>query len=192
MTFLILGIILFLGVHLLRVVAPGFRLSMIDKFGENGWKGLYSVLSLVTLVILIWGYATAPVINLWFPPMGMNHLTTTLMLFAMICLVASLIPAGHIAVKTKHPMVLSVKIWAASHLVANGDLASMLLFVAFLAWGVVLRISYKRRERAGLSQPRAFVSARYDAIAVVGGIVLWAVFAMWLHKLLIGVAPLAM
>ncbi|MCZ8180306.1 MAG: NnrU family protein [Rhizobium sp.] len=192
MTFLILGIILFLGVHLLRVVAPGFRLSMIDKFGENGWKGLYSVLSLVTLVILIWGYATAPVVNLWFPPMGMNHLTTTLMLFAMICLVASLIPAGHIAVKTKHPMVLSVKIWAASHLVANGDLASMLLFVAFLAWGVVLRISYKRRERAGLSQPRAFVSARYDAIAVVGGIVLWAVFAMWLHKLLIGVAPLAM
>lgn len=192
MTFLILGIILFLGVHLLRVVAPGFRLSMIDKFGENGWKGLYSVLSLVTLVILIWGYATAPVVNLWFPPMGMNHLTTTLMLFAMICLVASLIPAGHIAVKTKHPMVLSVKIWAASHLIANGDLASMLLFVAFLAWGVVLRISYKRRERAGLSQPRAFVSARYDAIAVVGGIVLWAVFAMWLHKLLIGVAPLAM
>lgn len=192
MTFLILGIILFLGVHLLRVVAPGFRLAMIDKFGENGWKGLYSVLSLVTLVILIWGYATAPVINLWFPPMGMNHLTTTLMLFAMICLVASLIPAGHIAVKTKHPMVLSVKIWAASHLLANGDLASTLLFVAFLAWGVVLRISYKRRERAGLSQPRAFVSARYDAIAVVGGIVLWAVFAMWLHKLLIGVAPLAM
>jgi uncharacterized membrane protein len=192
MTFLILGIILFLGVHLLRVVAPGFRLSMIDKFGENGWKGLYSALSLVTLVILIWGYATAPVVNLWFPPMGMNHLTTTLMLFAMICLVASLIPAGHIAVKTKHPMVLSVKIWAASHLVANGDLASMLLFVAFLAWGVVLRISYKRRERAGLSQPRVFVSARYDAIAVVGGIALWAVFAMWLHKLLIGVAPLAM
>ncbi|MFY8100515.1 MAG: NnrU family protein [Allorhizobium sp.] len=192
MTFLILGIILFLGVHLLRVVAPGFRLSMIDKFGENGWKGLYSVLSLVTLVILIWGYATAPVVNLWFPPMGMNHLTTTLMLFAMICLVASLIPAGHIAVKTKHPMVLSIKIWAAAHLFANGDLASVLLFLAFLAWGVVLRINYKRRERAGLSQPRTFVSARYDAIAVVGGIVLWALFVMWLHELLIGVPPIVM
>jgi uncharacterized membrane protein len=192
MTFLILGLILFLGVHLLRVIAPGFRLSMIEKFGENGWKGLYSVLSLVTLVILIWGYAQAPVINLWFPPTGMNHLTTTLMLFAMNCLVASLIPAGHIAVKTKHPMVLSVKIWALAHLLANGDLASMLLFIAFLAWGVVLRINYKRRQRAGDIMPRAFVSARYDAIAVVGGIVLWVVFLLWLHELLIGVAPLAM
>lgn len=192
MTLLILGILLFLGVHLLRVVAPGFRLSMIEKFGENGWKGLYSILSLATLVLLIWGYAKAPVINLWFPPAGMSHLTTTLMLFAMICLVASQIPAGHIAVKTKHPMVLSVKIWAAAHLVANGDLASTLLFLAFLAWGVVLRISYKRRERAGLSQPRAFVSARYDVIAVVGGVVLWAAFIMGLHKLLIGVAPIAM
>ena len=192
MTLLIVGIILFLATHLIRVVAPGFRLSMIEKFGENGWKGLYSILSLVTLGILIWAYANAPVINLWFPPTGMAHLTTTLMLFAMICLVASLIPAGHIAVKTKHPMVLSVKIWAAAHLFANGDLASMLLFLAFLAWGVVLRINYKRRERAGLSQPRAFVSARYDAIAVVGGIVLWAAFIMGLHKLLIGVAPIAM
>lgn len=192
MTLLIVGIVLFLGVHLLRVVAPGFRLSMIERFGDNGWKGLYSILSLATLVLLIWGYATAPIVNIWFPPVGMNHLTTTLMLFAMICLVASLIPAGHIAVKTKHPMVLSVKIWALAHLLANGDLASMLLFLAFLAWGVVLRISYKRRERAGLSQPRAFVSARYDVIAVVGGIVVWAVFLLWLHELLIGVAPIAM
>ena len=192
MTFLILGIILFLGVHLLRVVAPGFRLAMIDKFGENGWKGLYSVLSLVTLVILIWGYATAPVINLWFPPMGMNHLTTTLMLFAMICLVAGFLPAGHIATKTKHPIVLSIKIWAAAHLLANGDLASILLFVALLAWGVVLRISYKRRVRSGETVLRPLVSARYDVFAVVGGIVLWAVILLWLHELLIGVAPIAM
>jgi uncharacterized membrane protein len=192
MTLLIVGIVLFLGVHLLRVVAPGFRLSMIERFGDNGWKGLYSILSLVTFVVLVWAYKNAPVIDLWFPPMGMSHLTTTLMLFAMICLVASLVPAGHIAAKTKHPMVLSVKIWALAHLLANGDLASMLLFLAFLAWGVVLRINYKRRERAGLSRPRAFVSARYDVIAVVGGIVVWAVFLLWLHELLIGVAPIAM
>lgn len=189
MALLLLGIVLFLAVHLIRVVAPGFRNSMIARLGETGWKGLYSVLSLVTLVMLIWGYRSAPIVDLWVPPRGMAHLTTTLMLFAMICLVASLIPAGHIAAKTKHPMVLSVKIWAAAHLVSNGESRTILLFLAFLAWGVVLRISYKRRERAGLSQPRAFVSARYDAIAVVGGIVLWAVFAMWLHKLLIGVAP---
>lgn len=192
MTLLILGIILFVATHLIRVVAPGFRLSMIERFGDKGWRVINSVMSLVSLIVLIWGYATAPVINLWFPPMGMNHLTTTLMLFAMICLVAGFLPAGHIATKTKHPIVLSIKIWAAAHLLANGDLASVLLFASLLAWGVILRINYKRRVRAGELVLKPFVSARYDAIAVVGGIVLWAVILMWLHELLIGVAPLAM
>jgi len=192
MTLLILGIILFLATHLIRVVAPGFRLSMIDRFGETGWRVINSVMSLVSLVVLIWGYATAPVINVWFPPMGMNHLTTTLMLLAMICLVAGFLPAGHIATKTKHPIVLAIKIWAAAHLLANGDLASILLFASLLAWGVVLRINYKRRVRAGDLVLRPFVSARYDAFAVIGGILLWIVFLLWLHELLIGVAPIAM
>jgi uncharacterized membrane protein len=151
-----------------------------------------SVLSLVSLVILIWGYATAPVINVWFPPAGMNHLTITLMLIAMICLVAGFLPAGHIATKTKHPIVLSIKIWAAAHLLANGDLASILMFGALLAWGVVLRINYKRRVRAGDLVLRPFVSARYDAIAVVLGLVVWALITFKLHEVLIGVAPLPM
>lgn len=192
MALLILGLILFLATHLIRVVAPGFRLSMIDRFGEMGWRVINSVLSLVSLIVLIWGYATAPVVNLWFPPMGMNHLTTTLMLFAMICLVSGFLPAGHIATKTKHPIVLAIKIWAAAHLLANGDLASVLLFVAILAWGVVLRISYKRRMRAGEITPRPFVSARWDAISVVVGLAVWALITFWLHEVLIGVAPLAM
>ncbi len=192
MTLLILGIILFLATHLIRVVAPGFRLSMIDRFGETGWRVINSVLSLVSLIVLIWGYATAPVINVWFPPMGMNHLTTTLMVFATICLVAGFLPAGHIATKTKHPIVLSIKIWAAAHLIANGDLASILMFGALLAWGVVLRISYKRRVRAGDLVLRPFVSARFDAIAVVVGLVVWALITFKLHEVLIGVAPLGM
>ncbi|MDH4441290.1 MAG: NnrU family protein [Rhizobium sp.] len=192
MTLLILGIILFLATHLIRVVAPGFRLSMIDRFGETGWRVINSVLSLVSLVVLIWGYATAPFVGIWTPPMGMNHLTTTLMLFATICLVAGFLPAGHIATKTKHPIILSIKIWAAAHLIANGDLASILLFVALLGWGVVLRISYKRRVRAGELVLRPFVSARFDAIAVVVGLVVWALITFKLHELLIGVAPLGM
>lgn len=192
MTLLILGIILFLATHLIRVVAPGFRLSMIGRFGETGWRVINSLMSLVSLVVLIWGYATAPFINLWFPPTGMNHLTVTLMLLAMICLVAGFLPAGHIAARTKHPIVLSIKIWAAAHLLSNGDLASVLLFASLLAWGVVLRINYKRRLRAGELVLRPFVSARYDAFAVVGGLVLWAVFLLGLHELLIGVAPLPM
>ncbi|TPP11731.1 NnrU family protein [Rhizobium glycinendophyticum] len=192
MTLLILGIILFLATHLIRVVAPGFRLSMIERFGETGWRVINSILSLLSLVVLIWGYATAPFVNVWFPPMGMNHLTITLMLIAMICLVAGFLPAGHIATKTKHPIVLSIKIWAAAHLLANGDLASILLFGALLAWGVVLRINYKRRVRAGDLVLRPFVSARFDAIAVVVGLVVWALITFKLHELLIGVAPLPM
>lgn len=192
MTLLILGIILFLATHLIRVVAPGFRLSMTDRFGLMGWRVINSALSLLSLIVLIWGYATAPVINVWFPPMGMNHLTITLMLIAMICLVAGFLPAGHIATKTKHPIVLSIKIWAAAHLFANGDLASILLFGSLLAWGVVLRINYKRRQRAGDLELKPFVSARYDAIAVVIGLALWALITFKLHELLIGVAPLPM
>lgn len=192
MTLLILGIILFLATHLIRVVAPGFRLSMTDRFGLTGWRVINSALSLLSLIVLIWGYATAPVINVWFPPMGMNHLTITLMLIAMICLVAGFLPAGHIATKTKHPIVLSIKIWAAAHLFANGDLASILLFGSLLAWGVVLRINYKRRQRAGDLELKPFVSARFDAIAVVLGLALWALITFKLHELLIGVAPLPM
>jgi uncharacterized membrane protein len=141
MTILIIGIILFLGTHLLRVFVPGLRAAMIARLGLGGWRVLHSALSLVTLAILIYGYAIAPVINLYFPPVWTSHLTLTLMLPAMICLAAGILPAGYIATRTKHPMVLSVKIWALAHLLANGDLASVLLFVSFLAWGVALRIA---------------------------------------------------
>lgn len=192
MTILLLGIVLFIGTHMIRVVAPGFRSSMVARFGENGWKGVHSVASIVSLVVLIYGWRQAPVVDIWFPPAGMAHLTVTLMLIASICLVAGLLPAGHIATKTKHPMVLSVKIWALSHLLANGDLASILLFGSFLAWGVIVRIALKRRQRAGALVARPFVSAKYDLMAVVGGAVLWALFIFKLHTLLVGVAPLAM
>lgn len=192
MTILLLGIVLFIGTHMIRVVAPGFRSLMVARFGENGWKGVHSVASIVSLVVLIYGWRQAPVVDIWFPPAGMAHLTVTLMLIASICLVAGLLPAGHIATKTKHPMVLSVKIWALSHLLANGDLASILLFGSFLAWGVIVRIALKRRQRAGALVARPFVSAKYDLMAVVGGAVLWALFIFKLHTLLIGVAPLAM
>ncbi|MBB4952824.1 putative membrane protein [Agrobacterium vitis] len=192
MLLLIIGLILFLGLHMIRVVAPGLRASMVARLGLNGWKGLYSVAAVVSIVLVAYGYSVAPVINVWFPPMGMSHLTVTLMVFATICLVAGFLPAGHIVVKSKHPMVLSIKIWALSHLLSNGDLRSIILFAAFLAWGVILRIALKRRERAGEIAPRAFVSAKYDLYAVVLGLVVWAAITFKLHEMLIGVAPLAM
>ena len=194
MTLLIVGIILFLGIHLVRVVAPGFRQSMIASIGEGGWKIGYSIASIVTLILLIYGFGQARQVTgmLYTPPVWMAHITLLLMLIAMICLVASLLPAGHIAVKTKHPMVLSVKIWAFAHLLANGETSSVLLFAAFLAWGVLLRIALKRRERAGELTLRPFVSAKYDLYAVIIGIVVWALFIWKVHEWLIGVSPLVM
>ncbi len=194
MALLIVGIIIFLGLHLIRVVAPGLRQSLINSLGENGWKAAYSVVSILSLVLLIYGFGQARQVTgmLYTPPVWMAHITITLMLIAVICLVASLLPAGHIAVKTKHPMVLSVKIWAFSHLLANGETSSVLLFGAFLAWGVILRIALKRRQRAGELTLRPFVSGKYDLYAVIIGIVAWALITFKLHELLIGVAPIVM
>ncbi|CDM58657.1 MULTISPECIES: NnrU family protein [Rhizobium] len=194
MTLLIVGIIIFLGLHLIRVIAPGLRQSMIDSLGEHGWKIAYSIVSILSLILLIYGFGQARQVTgmLYTPPVWMAHVTLTLMLLAIICLVASLLPAGHIAVKTKHPMVLSVKIWAFSHLLANGETSSVLLFGAFLAWGVILRIALKRRERAGELTLRPFVSGKYDLYAVIIGVVAWALITFKLHELLIGVAPIVM
>ena len=194
MAVLVVGIILFLGLHLLRVLAPGFRQSMVDRMGASAWRGVYSVLSILTLILLIYGFSIAryETTVLYSPPVWMAHITITLMLIALICLAASLLPAGYIAAKTKHPMVLSVKIWALAHLLANGDSASVLLFGAFLAWGVVLRISLKRRQRAGEVVVRPFVSSRNDLYAVVLGFVAWVAILWKLHEWLIGVSPLSM
>ncbi|NKJ33922.1 NnrU family protein [Rhizobium sp. SG570] len=193
MALLILGIVLFLGVHLIRVVAPGLRTSMIASIGESGWKIAYSVASILTLILLIYGFGQArDMTPIWSPPFWMSHITILLMLFAMICLVASLLPAGHIAVRTKHPMVLSVKIWALAHLLSNGDGAAILLFAAFLAWGVILRISLKRRQRAGEITLRPFVSAKYDLYAIIIGVIVWALIIWRLHAWIIGVSPLVM
>lgn len=194
MLLLVLCLCLFFATHLVRIVAPGVRDAAIARLGAGAWKGLYSVASIVTLVLVIYAFGEARQVTgmLYYPPIWMSHIALTLMLIAMICLVASLLPPGHIATKTKHPLVLSVKIWALSHLLANGETSSVILFAAFLAWGVVMRIALKRRERAGLLVRPAFVSARYDLIAVVGGVALWAAFIFKLHEWLIGVQPLAL
>lgn len=194
MGLLIVSLILFLGIHLIRVFVPGFRQSMIATLGESGWKGIYSLASIATLVFLIYAFGQARLQTgiLYTPPIWMAHIALTLMLLAMICLAASLLPAGHIAVRAKHPMVLSVKIWALAHLLANGETSSVLLFAAFLAWGVILRISLKRRERAGEIKPRQFVSAKYDLYAIIIGAIAWALIIWRLHVWLIGVSPLVM
>lgn len=192
MLILIIGLLIFPGFHLLHTVAPHQRDALIARFGAGPWRGIFSLISLIGLALVVYGYSISPFIDVWYPPVGMTHLTLTPMVFAVICLVASLLPAGHIATKTKHPMVLSVKIWAFAHLLSNGDLRSIVLFSAFLAWGVITRISLKRRERAGLLTRSPFVSAKYDLYAVVIGLVAYVAIVLKLHELLIGVSPLPM
>lgn len=194
MLLLVVSLILFFATHSLRLFAPGLRARLIDTMGEKPFKGVYSLVSVLTIVFIAYAFNEARQVTgmLYYPPVWMAHIAVTLMLIAMICLVASALPAGHIATKTKHPLILAVKIWAFSHLLANGEISSVILFASFLAWGVVMRIVLKRRARAGENLTRPFVSARYDAIAVLLGVVLWAAFIWKLHEWLIGVQPIAM
>ena len=126
MLLLVISLILFLGIHLTRVIAPGFRASVIAARGERAWKLGYTVASIATLVLVIYAFGEARQETgvLYTPPIWMAHLASLFMLVAIICLVASLLAPGHIATKTKHPMVLSVKIWALAHLLANGETSS--------------------------------------------------------------------
>lgn len=192
MALMLIGIIVFLGIHSARIVAPDARANFIASYGKNAWKGIYALVALIGLVLIVWGYGqarlTAPI--LYVPPAGMAHFALLLMVFAMILLAAAFVPAGRIKAAVKHPMLAAVKIWALAHLLANGDLASVILFVSFLAWAVADRISEKRRARAGETKPVVAGPARNDAIAVVLGLVLYGLFIWRLHLWLIGVPPI--
>jgi uncharacterized membrane protein len=194
MTLLLLGIVIFLGMHLVRVVAPGLRASVIERQGKGAWMGIYTVISLVGLLLIIYGFGEARAVTgmLYNPPVFLKHISLLLMLLAFICLAAGFLPAGRIAVAVKHPQVLSIKIWALAHLLANGETSSVLLFGSFLAWAVILRISLKRRERAGEKVLPVFRSTSNDLLAVVIGAVAYGLFIWKLHEWLIGVAPIVM
>ncbi|CAN7327350.1 NnrU family protein [Ensifer adhaerens] len=194
MAILVLGIILFLGLHLIRVVAPGFRAGVIERRGKGTWMGIYAILSLIGLCLIIYGFgqARSETGMLYDPPVFMRHIALLLMLFAFIFLAAGFLPAGRIAVAVKHPQVLSIKVWALAHLLANGETSSVLLFGSFLAWAVILRISLKRRERAGERVLPVFKSASNDVLAIIIGLVAYVLFVWKLHEWLIGVAPVVM
>ena len=188
MSTLILGLVLFLGVHSVSVVAPAWRDAMAARLGIWGWKAIYAIVAIAGFVLIIQGYAAArltPVV-IWVPPAAMRHVAATVMLPVFILLLAAYLP-GRIKAATKHPMLVATKLWAVSHLLANGMLADVVLFGAFLAWAVVDRISLKRRPARPL--PSAPASKLNDVIAVIGGILLYGVFAMVLHARWIGVAP---
>jgi len=190
MSLLIVGLVLFLGVHSIAIVSPALRARAIHRLGERAWKGLYALVSLVGFVMICYGFGLArqaPVI-LYSPPTWLRHVALLLILPVFPLIIAAYLP-GRIKTAAKHPMLAAVKLWAFAHLLANGLLADVLLFGGFLAWAVADRISLKRR-----SAPQVLRTAPpgplNDVIAVVLGLAIYALMIGWAHVRLFGVWPI--
>lgn len=188
MTWLALGLALFLGIHLTQAIAPRWRTAQIARLGNKGWKSLYTLVSLVGFVLILWGYSQArltPVV-LWQPIRGMNHLAALFMLVALILIAAAHVPRNHIKARLQHPMTLSVKVWAFAHLIANNTLADLMLFGSFLVWSILVFRAARRRPAPALAAPTAAGTAATVAV----GVALWAFFAFWAHAAWLGIAPM--
>jgi uncharacterized membrane protein len=183
---LILGLAIFLLSHVF-VSMRGARGQAIARFGLNGYRALFSVVSTGGLVLIVWGYGLYRAhewIDVWSPPAFMRHITVLLMLFAVIFMTAVFIPS-HIKARLKYPMLASVKTWALAHLLSNGDLGSILLFGSFLAWGVFARIAAKRRmDDTVAAAPSGWTN---DALVVVIGIIVYLALGFVFHPVFIGV-----
>ncbi len=191
MVLLLIGLVLFLGLHSVRIFAEDWRSKVIATRGENTYKALYSLLSLAGLVLIVMGYSDTRIdpVFIWNPPVAMSHVASLLTLAAFVLVAAAYVPGNHIKAAVGHPMVLGVKVWAFAHLLANGRLGDMLLFGAFLAWAVLDYINSRKRDRAaGVVYPTIPGIAR-DGAVIVAGTGAWLVFALWAHRLLIGVSP---
>ena len=191
MSILIFGLVLFLGIHSVRIVADDARSRFIASRGAGAWKGLYSLVSGVGLAAIIWGYSiarTQPVV-LWAPIPGMRHLAALLVLLAFILLAAAYVPGNGIKARLHHPMVLSVKVWALAHLLANHTLASLLMFGGFLVWAVLSFRAARQRDRAAGT---VYAPGRTlpTVITVLVGAAAWYGFAFWVHGAWLGVRPL--
>lgn len=190
MAILILGLILFLGTHSIRIFADDWRAAQLARHGEAAWKGVYALASLLGFGLLIWGYGLArqePLV-LWQPPLFTRHIAALLTLPAFVLLVAAYIPRNRIKAALRHPMLLGTKLWAAAHLLANGTLADVILFGGFLLWAALAFRAARQRDRAaGTVYPAGTLGGTLATVGV--GFAAWAAFALWLHGVLIGVRP---
>ena len=208
MTQLILGLILFLGAHSVRIWADGWRDQTIEAYGEKAFKGVYALVSILGFYLLVVGYGEARLqtVALWNPPIFTKHISLLLMLLSSILLMATYIPRNHFKMRLGHPMVLSVKVWALSHLLANGNLADLVLFGSFLIWAVLNFRSARARDRALLlnlndaEDPAAEPLTESEStnqpkllstiITLVGGMAIWALITFVLHAKIVGVSPM--
>lgn len=190
MMILILGLVIFLGMHSVRIFADDWRTAQLARHGEKAWKLGYTLISLAGFGLIIWGYGMArsdPLV-LWNPPLAMRHIAALLTLVSFILLAATYVPRNGIKARLHHPMVLGVTVWAFAHLLANGTLADVILFGSFLVWAKLSYLAARKRDRmAGTRYPSGTVAGTIAALAA--GVVAWGLFAFWLHGLLIGVHP---
>ena len=202
MEMMILGLAIFIGMHSLNTISPNTRLKLIDQLGINGFKAVYSLISLAGFVCIVTGYpdALARMDWGWSPPTFTKHITLLLMLFVCILLVSTYIPNNHIKGKLKHPMILSVKVWALAHLIANGQGANVVLFASFLIWSVLNFRAARKRDKKALIEATSSSSSEITAtaphysgartlICIATGIALWIIMIGGLHYTLFGVYP---
>jgi uncharacterized membrane protein len=199
MLMLVFGLVLFLGAHSTRIVAEGWRTETMAQVGEKPWKGVVTLLSIAGFALIAWGYALArqsPVVLWPQPPVWTRHLAALLTLVAFVLVAAAYVPRNAIKAKLHDPMILGVKVWALAHLIANNTLADVVLFGAFLLWAVFdFRAARKRRAAGRVGSPTPQPTPQEGeggktAVAVVVGVVAWAVFAFWVHRAWIGVSPM--
>lgn len=190
MTTLVIGLLIFLGAHSVRIFAEPWRQARIAAIGPNAWKGLYSLVSIVGFALIVWGFglSRATPVDLWMPPAWTRHFAALLNLVAFVLVAAAYVPRNRIRAALGHPMLLGVIAWAVGHLAANGRLADVVLFGAFLVWAVLDLRAARARDRADGAR-RAQGSLAGDLAVLVVGVGAAAVFTLWLHAPLIGVRP---
>ncbi|TDO00110.1 MULTISPECIES: NnrU family protein [Halomonas] len=185
MSVMLLGLVIFLGMHSIRILADDWRGTQIQRMGELPWKALFSVISIIGLALAIWGFGQMRLdpVSVWQPPAGLRHLVALLMIPAFILLVAAYVPRNHLKARLGHPMILAVKLWALAHLLVNGRLGDIVFFGAFLVWAVFDFRAARRRPRPQSAAP----SVAGTVATVVIGLVAYVLFAFYLHPVLIGV-----
>lgn len=190
MTIMLIGLVLFLGMHSVRIFADTWREAQIAKRGAAAWQGFYTLISLLGFIMIIWGYGDArgSTSVLWYPPVWTKYPAVLLIVASAILITATYVPGTKIKAVIGHPMLAGTKLWAFGHLITNGTLQDVILFGAFLVWAILdFRTSRQRDKRTGTRYE--FVGYQRDAIAIVVGLAVGIVFAVYLHARLIGVAP---
>ena len=182
MTLLILGVLLWWIVHSFPIFAHPQRQALVARMGENPYKGVYSLLILASVVLMVIGYRGADYVHVYAPPVWGLHLNNLLMVIAVALFGASH-SKGNAKRFVRHPQLSAVTVWGVAHLLANGDLASVILFGGLAVWAVVAMVGTNRRDGAWVKPAPA--PLKKDLILVAITLVLFVVIVVlhgWLGR----------